>query len=291
MTAIATCPNGRLQQRLLSTPPLTWLALLAAAHWTHWRWAAARLSDGSDDPLGLAAVLVLVWALLRQAGELRAQPRPLWLGFSMMLSLAATAAVWWLPPLLGAMLAALALASGVRAFMPSGRATWPLAGLAVLALPLVSSMQFYAGYPLRVVTAELSTWGLRALGFVVERTGSAMLVDGQLIIVDAPCSGVQMVWMAYFCACTMALWRDLRDTQFLRRLPLVGVLMLLGNVLRNTVLVGLQASHVGLSESAHQGVGLLVLALVCAAVCGLMAMRPAQAIPAAPAIRGLYGLD
>ena len=72
---------------------------------------------------------------------------------------------------------------------------------------------------------------------------------------------------------------------------LVGVLVLLGNVLRNTVLVGLQASHVGLSESAHQGVGLLVLALVCAAVCGLMAMRPVQAVPAAPAIRGLYGLD
>jgi exosortase/archaeosortase family protein len=291
VNAIATCSTGRWQQRLLSAPPITWLAVLAAAHWTHWRWAAARLSDGSDDPLGLAAVLVLVWALVKHAGELRAQPRPLWLGVAMGLSVTATAAVWWLPPLVGALLAALALASGVRAFMPSGRATWPLAGLAVLALPLVSSMQFYAGYPLRVVTAELSTWGLRALGFVAERTGSAMQVDGQLIIVDAPCSGVQMVWMAYFCACTMALWRDLRDAQFLRRLPFIGLLVLLGNVLRNTVLVGLQASHVELTEWAHQGVGLLVLALVCAAVCGLMAVRPPQAEPTAPAIRGLYGLD
>jgi exosortase/archaeosortase family protein len=263
VNAIATCSTGRFQQRLLSAPPITWLALLAAAHWTHWRWAAARLSDGSDDPLGLAAVLVLVWALLRHAGELRAQPRPLWLGVSMALSVTATAAVWWLPPLIGAL----------------------------LALPLVSSMQFYAGYPLRVVTAELSTWGLRALGFVAERTGSAMQVDGQLIIVDAPCSGVQMVWMAYFCACTMALWRDLRDAQFLRRLPFIGLLVLLGNVLRNTVLVGLQASHVELTEWAHQGVGLAVLALVCAAVCGLMAVRPPQAAPTTPAIRGLYGLD
>ena len=30
--------------------------------------------------------------------------------------------------------------------------------LAVLALPLLSSLQFYAGYPLRVLTAELSQW-------------------------------------------------------------------------------------------------------------------------------------
>jgi len=57
------------------------------------------------------------------------------------------------------------------------------------------------------------------------------------------------------------------------------------------LLVGLEASRVELNEWAHQGVGLVVLALVCAAVCGLMAVRPAQAAHAAPGMRGLYGLD
>jgi hypothetical protein len=32
--------------------PLLCLAAFAAALWPHWRWAAARLADGSDDPLG-----------------------------------------------------------------------------------------------------------------------------------------------------------------------------------------------------------------------------------------------
>src|SRR5439155_398904 len=114
----------------------------------------------------------------------------------------------WLA-LLVALLAALALATGLRAFMPAGRASLPLAGLAVLALPLVSSLQFYAGYPLRVLTAQLSTWGLQLAGVAAARSGSAMTVEGRLIVVDAPCSGVQMVWMAYFCACAVAAFGDM----------------------------------------------------------------------------------
>ncbi len=271
---IPTCASGRWHRRLASAHPLAWLALLAAAHGVHWRWAAARLGDGSDDPLGVAAAAVLGWALLRQAGAMRAQPRLPWLWLSMGLSVAATAAVWWLPPLAGALLAALALVCGTCAFLPSGAAALPLAGLAVLALPLVSSMQFYAGFPLRVATAEASTWLLKGLGFAAERSGSAMAVDGRLIIVDAPCSGVQMVWMAYFCACATALWAGLRDAAFARRLPGVGALVLLGNVLRNSVLVGLEAQGQPVEEWLHQAVGLAVLAGVCAGVCGLM-RRPA----------------
>jgi hypothetical protein len=68
-------------------------------------------------------------------------------------------------------------------------------------------------------------------------------------------------------------------------------LVLLGNVLRNTVLVGLQASHVELTEAAHQGVGLAALALVCVAVCVLMGAQTRQPATTAPVVRGLYGLD
>jgi exosortase/archaeosortase family protein len=142
----------------------------------------------------------------------------------------------------------------------------PMAGLAVLSLPVVSSLQFYAGFPLRVVTAQLSTWLLQAVGFAAERNGTAMLVEGRLVIVDAPCSGVQMVWMAYFCACAVAAFSGLRDRQLLARLPWVGVIVLSGNVLRNSVLVALEAQRDAVSEAMHQGVGLVVLTLVCAGV-------------------------
>lgn len=263
---IATHPAGRWLARFEAVPPLAWLALQAAALWPHWRWAAARVADGSDDPLGLAALAALAAVVFRLEPQLRASPKPAWLIAAMGATVAATLANFHLPPLIGALLAALALAAGLRSFMPSGHAVLPMAGLAVLALPVVSSLQFYAGYPLRVVTAQLSTWLLQLIGMAAERSGSSMTVQGRLIVVDAPCSGVQMVWMAYFCACAVAAFGGLRDRQLLARLPWVGLLVLAGNVLRNSVLVALEAQHEQVSEAVHQGVGLVVLVMVCAAV-------------------------
>lgn len=265
-SVIATHPLGRWQARLDAVPPLAWLALQAAALWPHWRWAAARVADGSDDPLGLAALAVLALLAWRMAPQLRGTPRLDWTVLALGLTLGATLAVWWWPPLVAALVAAAAVASAWRAFMPSGSPGLPVAGLAVLALPVVSSLQFYAGFPLRVLTAQLSTWVLQTAGYAAERSGTAMVVQGQLVIVDAPCSGVQMVWMAYFVACAVAAFAGLRDSQFLRRLPWVGLMVLAGNVLRNSLLVALEATQAPVSDGLHQGIGLAVLLVVCAGV-------------------------
>lgn len=263
--AIATSRLGHWGLRLHALPPAAWLALQASALWVHWRWAAARLTDGSDEPLGLVAMALLGWAVWRLAPSLRRDPTPGWLAAAVALSMAATLAVFAAPPLVGALLAALALACGLRAFVPHGRAMLPLAGLAVLALPLLSSLQFYAGYPLRVATAELSSRLLRLAGWAAQRSGSAMEVEGRLVIVDAPCSGVQMAWMAYFTACAVALAAGLGDGRFARRLPSIGLVVLAGNVVRNTVLVSAEARGVATS-ALHEGVGLAVLGAVCATV-------------------------
>jgi exosortase/archaeosortase family protein len=266
---LSTCRAGRWQLRLESVPPWAWLALQAAALWVHWHWVARRVVAGSDDPLGLVAFGVLIVLVVRLGPSLRAQPRLGWLAAALGLSVAATASVFIAPPLAGALLAALALVAGLRAFLPAGRSIVPLAGLAVLSLPLVASLQFYAGYPLRVLTAQCSTWLLQAAGIAAERSGTVMEVQGRLVIVDAPCSGVQMVWMAYFCACALAAWHALPQRRFLRRLPAVGGLVLAGNVLRNTVLVALEARG-PLAAAWHEAIGLAALAAVCVGVAWLM---------------------
>jgi exosortase/archaeosortase family protein len=46
----------------------------------------------------------------------------------------------------------------------------------------------------------------------------------------------------------------------------VGVLVLAGNVLRNSVLVVLEAQQEHVLDAVHQGVGLAVLLMVCSAV-------------------------
>ena len=267
---VATTRIGRWLDRLDRLPPWAWLLAQGAALWPHWRWAAARVADGSDDPLGLAALGVLLLAIWRAAPQMRAAPAPWALAGALLATAAATAAHLVAPPLVGALVAAVALACAVAALLPPGTPVLPLAGLSVLALPVVSSLQFYAGYPLRVLTAQLSTWALQLGGVAAERSGSAMQVDGQLVIVDAPCSGVQMAWLAYFTACTVAWVAGSGDARTLRRLPWVGVLVLLGNAVRNTLLVLMEARSHGTPGWVHEAVGLAVLTVVCAAVAAVM---------------------
>ena len=254
--------------------PWAWLALHAAALWPHGQWALRRLADGSDDPLGIAALATLLLWLVRAASRLRVQPQLGWLAAAALLTALATLAWGWAPPLAAALLAMLALAAHLVAWVPVGVARMPLVGLAVLALPVLASLQFYLGYPLRVFTAAFSAWLLQAAGLAAERSGAAMTVNGQLVIVDAPCSGIQMAWLAYFAACASAAFVGLHGGRFLRRLPLVGLLALTGNVLRNSLLVALEARPEGLSSAWHEAIGMALLAVVIGVTVRLMSPQP-----------------
>lgn len=268
--------------RLDRVPAAAWLALQTVALWPTWAWMARRVVDGSDDPLGVLAIAALVALVASLRGELRAAPRLGWLLLASLGTLAATALHGVLPPLLSGLVAVLAWACGLLAFLPRRVAALPVAGLAVLALPLLSSLQFYAGYPLRVLTAEASRWLLMP-GFDVAREGSTLWVDGRLVIVDAPCSGVQMVWLGYFTACAVALWARRSDRSFAARLPVVGLLVLAGNVVRNSVLVALEGAGRAPAPWVHDALGLLVLAAVCAGISRAMGRATPGEVSASPA--------
>ncbi|KQP12479.1 exosortase Q [Pseudorhodoferax sp. Leaf267] len=255
-------------------PSWSWMALQALALLPAWAWMARRLADGSDDPLGLLALAGLALLVGVHRRSLRASPALAWLGAALLLTLAATVARGPIAPLLASLLAVLALAAGLLAFLPRQVAATPVLGLAVLALPLLSSLQFYAGYPLRVLTAEASRW-LLAPAFEVWRQGSTLLVDGRLVIVDAPCSGVQMVWLGYFTACAVALWARHADRTVLARLPGVGLAVLAGNIVRNSLLVAAEGAGRPLPAWGHEALGLAVLAAVCGAIAWWMA-RPVR---------------
>lgn len=262
--------------RIDRAPALGWLGLQLVALTPTWVWMAARMSDGSDDPLGLMALAALALLVWHVRDALRASPRLGWLATATVATSMATLLRWGpgplpaLPPLACGLLAVLALACGLLAFLPRRVASSPVVGLAVLALPLLSSLQFYAGYPLRVLTAEASRWLLMP-GFTVSREGSTLLVDGRLVIVDAPCSGVQMVWLGYYTACVVALWARRDDRGFLTRLPVVGLLVLAGNIVRNSLLVALEGAGLAPAEWMHQALGLVLLAAVCGGIARVMA--------------------
>ena len=263
--------------RIDTAPEWLWLGLLAAALWPTWWWMGQRMVDGSDDPLGLLALTALGVVVWLHRHVLRPSPRLRWLALALAGAVAATATRAYLPDLASALIALLALAAGLAAFLPTRVATAPVIGLSVLSLPLLASLQFYAGYPLRMVTAEISRW-LLVLSHEVSRSGSSLLVNGHLVIVDAPCSGVQMVWLGYFTACLVALPTALTNRTFLIRLPVVGVLVLTGNIVRNTLLVAAEASGQHLPGWAHEAIGLMVLVLVCGGI-GWVMSRASRSTP------------
>ena len=242
----------RMTLRLRLSPQVGWLAVAAGLT------AAANVAL-----LALPSLLcALLAALALSAGLMAWLPSPKAAAATVPRSSGATSATAAATASATAMTTAATTASTTIATRPCVPRA-PIMGLLVLALPLVSSLQYYGGYPLRVLTAQLSAWGLQAVGIAAERSGASMLVRGQLVIVDAPCSGVQMAWMAYFCACAWAALTSLRDGAFLKRLPFIGLLVLLGNVLRNSVLVALESRSQGLDMALHQAIGLLALGLVC----------------------------
>lgn len=253
-----------------TAPEWRWLALLVLALWPTWWWMGQRMVDGSDDPLGVLALAALATVLWQHRHQLRAAPRLGLQAAALAGAVLTTVLHGQLPDLLVGLVSLLSFALGLLAFLPARVATAPVLGLSVLSLPLLASLQFYAGFPLRVVTAEASRW-LLSIAHTVERTGSSLVVDGQLVIVDAPCSGVQMAWLGYFTACAVALAVGQPNRSFVLRLPVVSGLVLLGNVLRNTVLVALQASGVHLPAWGHDAIGLLVLGAVCAGIAWAMA--------------------
>jgi len=252
----------------LSTPKnalILCLVLQLIALWPHSQWVVQRMQDGSDQPLGIVAIFALCVLLFIQPKTWQT-PKTAYLIVAIVLQMVACAAWLIWPPLLSSLCAILAISTMLIAFLPQNTPRLPICGLAILSLPLLSSLQFYAGFPLRVMTAQCSTWLLRLMGNEVERVGTSLQINSQLVIVDAPCSGVQLAWMVYFFACVIALYQRLPDKVFLRCWPLLGVLVLLGNIGRNTWLVVLEIRPKGLSDVAHQTIGLVVLVVICLCV-------------------------
>jgi exosortase/archaeosortase family protein len=247
-------------------PAWLWLALPTTALLPVWRWCAARLVDGSDDPLGIVALAALAVLVVRDCKQFSGSPRQSWMVVTMSLVAAAVLGAAALPALVRGVLGVLAVCAALMASRRRGQPMLAIAGLGLLALPLLSSLQFFVGFPLRVVTAEASSLLLSAFGVVVERSGSALTVAGRLVMVDAPCSGIQMGWMAYFTACFSAAWLRIPDLRFLRRVPFVGVTVLGGNIVRNTLLVVKEAGVVSWPHWTHEAIGLATFAGVCALV-------------------------
>jgi exosortase/archaeosortase family protein len=161
------------------------------------------------------------------------------------------------PPIVSAALAALALLHAFYAMLLGNRPPPAFYGLVALSLPVLPSLQFVLGYPMRVVSAALTVAALKVQGLAVEREGTHLLWAGERIQFDAPCSGVNMLWaglMLTLMACTV--WRS-GVWMTVMALAAALVLTILANVLRAVSLFYFEAGLVaGALPWWHEAIGL-----------------------------------
>lgn len=237
------------------------LALTALASWPHWLWMMRRANDGSDDSWGIVALLTLLVLVWLDKDKLHL-PIKRNLVISAMFTMTASATIGVLPPIVATALAIIGITWLIWGMLPKQRPLLPMLFLALLALPLVASLNFYLGYPLRWLCAQASALALSTLGLEVLPQGASLLWQGKTVLIDAPCAGIAMLWIGLYLA---ALFSYLSRCSFIRscvNLMLAIIIVISANILRNTLLFYKEADIVHLPHWTHEAIGLLVFAVI-----------------------------
>jgi exosortase/archaeosortase family protein len=238
------------------------MVLHALAFWPVWRWYVARLGDGGDERWALAALAAAAFVSWPARG-FRLDARDPLLALAAALTFVYALAAPFAPPLVRAVFAMGALAATWTA-VAGARERFPVvAALLVLSVPVIESLQFYAGYPLRLITASGATGLLNLAGVEVARVGTNMSLGEHLVLVDAPCSGVRMLWTAALLVCVLAAQRARVG---FARLALAGLLavplVLAANSLRAALLFVLETRAEPPPAYWHAAVGVVSFAFV-----------------------------
>jgi exosortase/archaeosortase family protein len=237
-------------------------ALVTAATWEAWRWYASRVAATPEEAASLALTMVFLGVIGIARASRAAPPHPLpLLAIALLLALYAVSHLF-LPPIARA---AIAVATTLFCFYVAAfKERPPIAfwGLAALALPVLPSLQFMLGYPMRVVSAALTVSLLQAQGLAVERQGTFLLWRAEAIQFDAPCSGVNMLWAGLLLTLMACALLRLKAGKVAIAIGLSVALTIAGNVLRAAGLFYVETGLVGQAPAWwHDGIGVAAFVL------------------------------
>ncbi len=258
----------------MSIPGL--LALCFCVFWPVSIWYVERILDKSDEPLGVLSLIAFVAIVLSRRGQF-SQHATYQVPLSSIVCILAYIGTWpFAPKLLSAIFAVLAIGTlidshGGKFKMDVG--SWLLL---LFSLPIVSSLNFYSGYPLRLLVGKIAAPLISMVGFPTVADGTTLVWSEHLVQIDAPCSGIEMLWFALFIGAVLT---SVLELNFFRGAMVLGASVLgalLGNVLRITSLFFVEAEILkvdpSLDQFVHQAVGTVAFA-ISAGLTVLVAMR------------------
>ena len=252
------------------------LLLQLIAFWPTWIWYLGRVQDGSDEPWGVVSLITIGLVLwFKRRAEVPTKMQLLLAAIGTTVYLASYS---YLPPLLRSVLAITALAPLLSALAGSKKIHLPLLALLLLSLPLIASLQFYLGYPVRVLTAQAASQLISPLGYLVQASGTNLSWAGETVVVDAPCAGIRMLWTGLYLCFTLAWIRDLNWVQTWIAYSSSTLMIFFGNVVRNVLLFFVEAKIVKFSFEVHSLIGLISFALVGVSIIAFVNKNPSQKV-------------
>jgi exosortase/archaeosortase family protein len=226
-------------------------------------------TDAADQrglPMTIRRVRLNPWFLPPQSRTRLMAPATLLLCYS--------ALYHFLSPLPRAAIAVTAIAATVSAMRFGRRLHLGVWGLLLLALPVVASLQFYLGFPMRAVVARLAAPMLQTNGFAVTAVGASLNWNGDPILIDAPCSGIKMLWTGFYLTCALACYYKLDARRTALACVAAFAAIIIGNTFRAAALFYVEsgAANLRLPDWTHEGVGVVVFAATAIAI-AWMAMK------------------
>lgn len=228
--------------------------------WPVWRWYGSRVTDGSDEPWGVFA-LIVAFSIAGLRGRWSTPSSRSILLSTMVVAIYAVSYAF-LPFLGRGVLFVLAAALIFSPALYQRPLQLGMAGLLILSLPLIASLQFYGGFPLRFLTAYLSSQIIGLFGYDVEAHGTMLYWFGEIIAVDAPCAGIKMLWSGLLLNFGLASWFNLgfADTWIATSFTMMSVFI--GNLLRASALFFIESGILESPAWAHQVVGVIAFMVV-----------------------------
>lgn len=233
------------------------LGILTAAFWPVWSWWGIRVLGDAESASGLFALAAATYLLhssdSRIAGPHLRPPSPV----TLLLLLTYVLTYPFLLPMPRAMIALSVLTIEIfRARrQPFHFGIWLLI---LMALPIGPSLQFFIGYPLRAFVAGAASLILNIYGFAVTREGAVLHAAGHILLVDAPCSGLRMLWTGIVAILTLGTMYRLGWRQQIFLLIGGGGVVIVVNVIRAVTLFLAEVHGRRLEGWRHDAVGLLV---------------------------------
>lgn len=231
-------------------------ARVAAAIVTAAGWHGVWLLAGRGEGIGLATTLTLFvalgWSLLQATHGVRAGGV---IGVLLGSGVAAMTGV--------ALIEIGTLVTGL-CWCATPRLRWPVLALALLAVPILPTLDILAAGPLRRISALLTAGLLRLNGIGVTLEGVTLEWHGRQLLFDGPCSGVRMLWALLVLASLAGAIRHLPPLRFGFLLAGAVAVAIVGNALRAASLFYVESGFVPIIQGpvAHEAVGLAAFAIV-----------------------------